>query len=192
MERAPSQLVGAQQAARLSWLCAAGRGWRRPGSPGQPLRISLGVWLFAHHGKAWCPLAMARRMVTQVPLCRRPDGCDGDDLPKGTSEDALQRAWTAVYWGQDLCKAGGVLDCVYQALGIPSRSWSGLKHLPEVGSGSPGRRCSQKCACIGAHLDAYRAVQAARAGVRTAHLASCRWSIPSVQYWAACRRADPP
>lgn len=43
-------------------------------------------------------------------------------------------AWDA-FWGWDCCGPNGLLDRTYRQLGLPPRTWSGLKKLPEVAYG---------------------------------------------------------
>lgn len=69
-------------------------------------------------------------------------------LPREPSPQALDRfyeghvdhpefdapAWDA-FWGWDCCGPNGLLDRTYRQLGLPPRTWSGLKKLPEVAYG---------------------------------------------------------
>ena len=43
--------------------------------------------------------------------------------------------WSA-FWGWDCCGPGGILEQMYAALKVPTKSWPGLKRLPEVGGAS--------------------------------------------------------
>ena len=71
------------------------------------------------HGTAPTPAAPARPRSEPLALRRDPDALSKLDEP------ALD-----AFWGYDLVVEGGLLDRVYQQLGIPPTKWQGLKAMP--------------------------------------------------------------
>eukprot|EP00884_Botryococcus_braunii_P013340 jgi/Botrbrau1/22006/Bobra.0024s0022.1 len=71
-----------------------------------------------------------------------------DDPPTNCNKNAteadqeLEIAKWAAFWGWDCYASEGLLDRMYLALGIPEKSWTALKHLPEVGGLSRKERGS--------------------------------------------------
>lgn len=77
-----------------------------------------------------------------TPVCyeirRRPADDDGDRHLEGLGGEVPaggDGAAPAAFWGWDCCGPQGLLERVYSSLGVPQRSWHGLKCCPETGGG---------------------------------------------------------
>ena len=63
--------------------------------------------------------------------CRAETELDTESRASDPIDKDGSTAWST-FWGWDCCGPLGILERLYSSLGVPRRSWLGLKQLPEI------------------------------------------------------------